>query len=215
MTFRFRSVILDVDSTLSGIEGIDWLAARRGEAIAAECRALTERAMAGEIPLESVYRQRLEMIRPSAAELADLAEAYRRECASGVRELVRDLFGAGIAVHAVSGGLRPAILPFARWIGLGDGQVHAVGVRFDEEGAFTGWEEASPLATDSGKPATVASLGLSKPVLAVGDGATDLAIRSIGVTFAAFTGFVRREPVVAGADHVVHSFEELRTLVLS
>ena len=30
----FRTIVLDVDSTLCGIEGIDWLAARRGHAIA-------------------------------------------------------------------------------------------------------------------------------------------------------------------------------------
>ena len=30
MTTGFASVILDVDSTLCGIEGIDWLAERRG-----------------------------------------------------------------------------------------------------------------------------------------------------------------------------------------
>ena len=32
---RFRSVILDVDSTLSGVEGIDWLAALRGREVEA------------------------------------------------------------------------------------------------------------------------------------------------------------------------------------
>lgn len=212
---RFRSVILDVDSTLSGIEGIDWLAARRGEAIAAECRALTTRAMAGEIPIEAVYGLRLAQVRPSEEEITALGEAYRRECAQGARELVRDLFAAGVAVHAVSGGLREGILPFARWLGLRDDVVHAVGIRFDAAGAYAGWEETSPLATTTGKPEIVASLALAKPVLAVGDGATDLAIRSIGATFAAFTGFVRREAVVQGADHVIQTFDELRTLVLS
>jgi hypothetical protein len=32
--------------------------------------------------------------------------------------------------------------------------------------------------------------------------------------FAAFTGFVRREPVVAGADHVLADFAQLTELVL-
>jgi hypothetical protein len=34
-------------------------------------------------------------------------------------------------------------------------------------------------------------------------------------TFAAFTGFVRREPVVAAADCELHSFDELLDLVLA
>ena len=35
-----------------------------------------------------------------------------------------------------------------------------------------------------------------------------------GATFAAFTGFVRRESVIRGADHVIATFDELRSLVL-
>ncbi|MBC7671248.1 MAG: hypothetical protein H7247_02400, partial [Polaromonas sp.] len=50
----FASVILDVDSTLCGIEGIDWLADRRGPAVGAGVTALTDGAMRGEIALDGV-----------------------------------------------------------------------------------------------------------------------------------------------------------------
>ena len=46
---RYRSVILDVDSTLCGVEGIDWLARQRGADVAEQTALLTQRAMAGEI----------------------------------------------------------------------------------------------------------------------------------------------------------------------
>jgi len=52
---RFKSVVLDVDSTLSGVEGIDWLASLRGAEIEAWSAALTARAMEGAIPIEAVY----------------------------------------------------------------------------------------------------------------------------------------------------------------
>jgi len=55
VTPRFRSVVLDVDSTLCAIEGIDWLARRRGPAVAAQVAALTDRAMDGAIALDQVY----------------------------------------------------------------------------------------------------------------------------------------------------------------
>ena len=42
---RFGTVVLDVDSTISGIEGIDWLASRRGEIISRRVSSLTEEAM--------------------------------------------------------------------------------------------------------------------------------------------------------------------------
>ena len=40
-------IILDVDSTLCGIEGIDWLAQQRGVAVCQRVSELTDRAMAG------------------------------------------------------------------------------------------------------------------------------------------------------------------------
>jgi len=51
---RFNSIILDVDSTLSNVEGIDWLAAQRGAEIEAWSAGLTERAMRGDLPIEAV-----------------------------------------------------------------------------------------------------------------------------------------------------------------
>ena len=75
-------------------------------------------------------------------------------------------------------------------------------------------EFASPLSTQHGKKDVVAALGLPRPSLAVGDGATDVAMRESTDAFAAFTGFVRRQPVVSAADYVVSSFSELMALVL-
>jgi phosphoserine phosphatase len=211
---RFRAVVLDVDSTLCGIEGIDWLAAQRGPEVAKSIARLTEGAMAGAIPLESVYGERLAVIRPTAAEIAGLARAYADALAPGAREAIFRMRGEGVAVALVSGGIRQAILPLARDLGFGDADVQAVSLSFDESGAFAGHDTRSPLATQRGKKDVVARLGLPRPLLAVGDGASDLAMRESADAFAAFTGFARREPVVAAADCVLSSFQDLMTFVL-
>ena len=80
---RFSSVVLDVDSTLSAIEGIDWLAARRGPAVERLVAELTDRAMRGEIALDAVYGERLALVRPTRAEIDALAEAYVATMAPG------------------------------------------------------------------------------------------------------------------------------------
>lgn len=211
---RFRSVVLDVDSTLSGIEGIDWLSELRGPACAARSAELTAQAMTGAVDVEAVYGLRMDAVRPTAAELRALADVYRAHQAPGARETVERLSRAGVAVRIVSGGIREAILPFAESLGVPPRDVHAVSVQTDAEGCYIGWDSSSPLATRAGKPVVVRGLDLPGPVLAVGDGITDLAIRTTGATFAAFVGFVRRDPVVQGADHVIASFDELITLVL-
>ena len=211
---RFSSVVLDVDSTVAGIEGIDWLAARRGPDVAAQVAAMTDRAMRGEIALDAVYGERLALIRPTRDEIDALAAAYVAAIAPDARDVIGRLQAAGVQVALVSGGLREAIVPLARHVGVAEDRLRAVGIRFDEKGAYAGFESDSPLATQGGKPDVVRALQLPTPALAVGDGSTDAAIRPVVHAFAAFTGFVRRDPVVAAADHVVDSFARLEALVL-
>ena len=108
---RFASVVLDVDSTLAAIEGVDWLAALRSDAVASACADLTTRAMAGEMPLEEVYELRLRAIAPTVGEIAALGEAYRHAVEPGARALIDALREVGCEVHMVSGGLRSASSP--------------------------------------------------------------------------------------------------------
>ena len=215
MSAGFASVVLDVDSTLCGLEGIDWLAARRGPEAGARIAELTDRAMRGEIPLGAVYGERLGMVRPSEEDLAALAVEYERTLAPGAREAIARMRAAGRRVVLVSGGIREAIVPVARRLGIADADVHAVSVAVGAGGEFESYDESSPMTTSDGKRTLVESLGLPRRLVAVGDGATDLAIRPAADAFAAFTGFVSRDAVVAGADAVIQSFDQLVELVLA
>lgn len=211
---RFSSVILDVDSTLSGIEGIDWLAARRGPDVGREVARLTAEAMAGERSIEEVYGARLEAVKPTTAELAELAEAYWENAAPGAAETIERLGGAGVRLDAVTSGLRDAVAPFVARLGLPAERVHAVTCGFDARGEFASFDATHPLVLQGGKRTVAEGLLLTRPVLAVGDGMTDAEIRPIADAFAAFTGFVRRAAVVAIADFTVGSFAALERLVL-
>jgi Haloacid Dehalogenase superfamily, subfamily IB, phosphoserine phosphatase-like len=211
---RFNSVIFDVDSTLSGIEGIDWLAALRGAEIKAWSAGLTERAMEGKLPIEAVYVERMHAVKPTMAEIEQLGRVYIERIAPGARETLSELRSHGVELVMVSGGLREAILPLARELGVDEGSVHAVSVFFDEEGNYAGFEERSLLTRQDGKRMTVRDMGLKGPILAVGDGMTDCEIKPVVDSFAAFIGFMRREPVVERADFVIENFDQLRELIL-
>jgi len=211
---RFNSVIFDVDSTLSGIEGIDWLANLRGSEVAEWSAALTDRAMRGEIPIEAVYGERMHAVKPGLGEIQQLGRVYVDRIAPGAAETLKDFRAAKIEIAMVSGGLREAILPLAAALGVEEQQVHAVSVFFDKNGTYAGFDEASPLTRQTGKKTTAAGMGLKGPVLAVGDGMTDCEMKSVVDSFAAFTLFTRREPVIARADFVIENFDQLRELVL-
>ena len=211
----FASVVLDVDSTLCGVEGIDWLAARRDGGVGAKVAELTDRAMRGEMELAAVYGERLAMVNPSRDDVAALALAYEATLAPGAVHAVRRLHDAGRRVVLVSGGVREAILPVAESLGIAGGEVHAVSLTFSPEGTYVGYDTGSPLATSAGKRAVVESLALPRRVLAVGDGSTDLAMQPVVDLFAAYVGFARREPVVAAAGATLESFDQLVELVLA
>jgi phosphoserine phosphatase len=211
---RFASVVLDVDSTISGIEGIDWLARRRGGDIATNVARVTADAMRGAMPLENVYGRRLALIEPTRAEIDALSQAYIAALAPDCPETIAAFRQAGVAIALVSGGIRQALLPLARQLGVDTSALHAVDVEFDAAGNYKRFDASSPLTTSAGKGIVVATLGLPRPTLAVGDGHTDLAMRPVVDSFAAFTGFIARDAVVQGADAVVKSFHDLETAVL-
>lgn len=207
---KFASIVLDVDSTLCGVEGIDWLAQRRGTDVAQRSRGLTDRAMNGEIALDSVYGERLALIRPTRSDVDELGQVYRRTIAEGAAQAIAAWAKRGLRVALVSGGIREAIAPLARELGI---PVYAVSLRFDDKGDYVDFDRASTLATQDGKLEVVRSLALPRPILAVGDGATDVAMKQAVDRFVAYTGFVRRQQVVAAADAVAASFRELELIL--
>jgi phosphoserine phosphatase len=211
---RFNSVVLDVDSTLSGVEGIDWLASLRGSEVEAWSGSLTARAMEGLIPIEAVYGERMGVVKPTLIEIQELSAVYIDRMANGARKALAELRKQNVDLAMVSGGLREAILPLAKELGISGERVHAVSVFFGRDGEYAGFDERSLLTRQNGKRATVKEMALKGPVLAVGDGMTDCEIRPVVDGFAAFTGFMKRDPVVERADYVIENFDQLRALVL-
>lgn len=195
----FSSVVFDFDSTLTGIEGIDVLAGELLDQVA----AMTERAMSGEVPLEEVYARRLELIRPTREEVEHLAIRYVEALVPDAAETIGALRGLGKQLRIVSGGLLEPVRTAARAIGIKPGEVAAVPVEFTPDGEYADFDHGSPLARSGGKEEAIRRWRLPRPILLVGDGATDLEARPAVDAFAAFTGFERRPEVAAGADFVI------------
>jgi phosphoserine phosphatase len=198
----FEAVCFDCDSTLSRVEGIDELARRDG--LFEKVAALTDAAMNGELALEEVYAQRLDMIRPNRAAIDWLADLYIEEMVEGVRETVRTLQESHKQIHIISGGLRQAILPLADLLGITEDNVHAVDVLFDADGAYQDFARHSPLAMSGGKARICRRLRMRYASLVmIGDGKTDLEAKEAGAFMIGFGGVVKRALVEAQADRYV------------
>ena len=193
----YGTVVFDCDSTLSDMEGIEYLA--RGE-VAREVARLTDAAMAGEVPLEEVFGRRLELLKPSRADLERVGEAYVERALPNAAPLVAALRSLGKRVAIVSGGLTLPVERLARHLGIEE--VHAVDVRLEASGAYAGFDEASPLARAGGKIDVLGQIlagGEGGGLAFVGDGATDLEAAHLADRFIAFGGVARRDAVFRGA----------------
>jgi phosphoserine phosphatase len=228
----FQRVIFDCDMTLVTVEGIDELARLKGQTD--YIADLTQQAMNGKIPLEEVYAKRLELLRPTRAELEEVGRIYRRTLTPQTDEVVAALQLAGVEVFIVSGGLKAAVLDLAEMLKVPAQNVHAVAVRLDElSGSW--WDYTrhqyrgnpdetyfafapTPLAESSGKSAVVRNLASDgKRTMMVGDGSTDLVTKDVVRLFVGFGGVERRAAVVEEATVFIEGpgLEGLLPLALS
>ncbi|PKM13047.1 MAG: haloacid dehalogenase [Gammaproteobacteria bacterium HGW-Gammaproteobacteria-3] len=198
----FDRICFDFDSTLSRIEGIDELAKRAG--LGPEMARLTDAAMNGEVPLEAIYERRLALIKPDRQAIDWLAELYLREIVEGVAEVFGALLAQGKAVYIISGGLRQAIEPMARWLNLPASHVHAVDIVFNADGSYRDFDQDCVLAKAGGKAQICRQLSHPQQTLAmIGDGNTDLEAKQAGAYFIGFGGVVERPIVRAHADFFI------------
>jgi phosphoserine phosphatase len=162
---------------------------------------LTDAAMNGEVLLEEVYEKRLSLIRPDRDSINWLADLYIEEIVDGVQEVFATLATAKKELHIISGGIRQAILPLAKRLGLPATQVHAVDVYFNEDGSYCGYNHESPLARSGGK-ADICRRLLKSPgsLVMIGDGKTDMEAKQAGAVVIGFGGVVDRAVVHEQAD---------------
>lgn len=209
-------VFFDCDSTLTRIEGIDELARLKG--LFDDVQRLTAAAMDGEVHLSSVYDRRLNLLRPTRADLRTVERLYRANTVPDARDLMGALRFLGRQVFIVSGGLTLAVTPFGESLGVPPDHIRAVDVVFnrlagrwwdyhlDREGVNPDEHyldhDAGPLTETYGKAAIVRELreGHIGKALLVGDGISDLMARPAVDLLVGFGGVVRRERVAAEAD---------------
>ncbi len=201
-----------MDSTVCTDEGIDELAAfcGAGEAVA----ALTAKAMGGAVPFQDALAARLDLIRPSAAQLAAFLAAHPPRLSPGIAQLVEALHARGAAVFLVSGGFTQMIHPVADALRIPRDRVFANTLLFAPDGAYADFDRTAFTCRSGGKAAAIAHIqqqGGCAPLVMIGDGATDLEARCAGGAdmFIGYGGVAQRAVVMAGADWFVTSFDPL------
>lgn len=114
-------------------------------------------------------------------------------------------------VYIISGGFDEIILPAAEALGIDPTHIFANAFIYDMNGVATGVDQERPSAHAGGKVRAVEEAGLPHPRVIVGDGWTDFEIKQKGAAdaFIAYVEHAHRDKVVAEADVVARSFDDL------
>jgi phosphoserine phosphatase len=204
---RKRMLIADMDSTIIGQECLDEMADLKG--IKPQIAALTERAMQGELNFEEALHERIGLL--AGLNEADLQRVLdeRITLNPGARTLVQTMNAHGAHTVLVSGGFTVFTNAVARLAGFAGNRAN---VFLWNDGRLSG--VAEPILGREAKLAALqeeaASHGLMpEQVIAVGDGANDLAMlkaAGLGVAYHA-------KPVVAAEADAKVSHTDLTALL--
>ncbi len=205
---RKKLLIADMDSTIIACECLDELADMAG--LKAKVSAITERAMRGEIEFAGALRERVALLKGLPLEALERVWRERVRLNPGAKELVATMKASGAKTLLVWGGFTFFSSRVAEAAGFDE---HQSNVLIDDGKVLTG-EVRDPIL---GKEAKLAALeraleqyGLqADDVLAVGDGANDLAMiqrAGLGVAYHA-------KPVVAAAAGASIAHNELKALL--
>ncbi len=189
---RKRILIADMDSTIIPVECIDEIADFAG--VRPQVAAITERAMAGELDFEGALRARLSLMRGLPQQTLARVHAERISLNPGARVLVRTMAAHGAHTALVSGGFTYFTERVAAAAGFAENRANEL---LFEDGRLSG-AAREPILGRAAKLDALGEIAAARglrpsDVLAVGDGANDLAMieaAGLGVAW-------RAKPVVA------------------
>ena len=214
MALPLKLLILDCDSTLSAIEGVDELARLRGSDVFARVEAMTHQAMDGRISVEAVFGERLRIIQPTRVNVSEIGRRYIETVEPTAVAALAAARAAGWTPMILSGGFRPAIRPLADFLGIE--RVEAVDLFFDAAGDYVGFDEAYPTTRSGGKPERIQALRTElrpERIVMVGDGVSDLETAPEVDLFIGFGRYLTRAKVKAGASVFVETLADVPALL--
>ncbi|MDJ0796235.1 MAG: HAD-IB family phosphatase [Calothrix sp. MO_167.B12] len=211
-----KIIIFDCDSTLSSIEGIDELARIAGDEVRQQIEEMTNAAMEGKIPLESVFARRLEIIKPTQEQVTNIGELYIKTVEPSALSAIATLKENGWLPIILSAGYVQAIEPLAQYLGIES--IEAVPLLFNPDGSYQDFDRTYPTTRSGGKLEIVHKIRNQyspSVMVTVGDGVSDLETKPGVNMFIGFGRYAVREKVKAQANHFIQDLAEVLSIIPS
>lgn len=210
---RPDAIVLQVDATVSAVDGLAWLAARRDAATADRLAALQREAAAQRWGWADLTRARLKQLRPRRAEVNELGAAYLAALVPGAAQAAQALRRAGISVSLASDVAAEALFGIATALGVSPNELFAPRLRFDALGAYVGCDLNTARVDDANDATGSPSFAPTTRTMFVGTRRTAVFAPRLTDDFVAFAGVVAREGV-SDAVATVSTFPELVEVAL-
>jgi len=205
-----KLIIFDCDSTLSSIEGIDELAREKGPETFQKVEALTNAAMNGEVPLDEVFAQRLQIISPNKKTCDQVAQLYIETVEPTALTTLNKLRENGWQTIILSGGFHTLIQPLANYLGVE--RIEAVPLNLDSQGNYIDFDSSYPTTYNGGKPEIIQKIKRElspTKIVMVGDGVSDLETKPYVDLFIGFGRYTPRPQIKAAAQHFLTSLDQI------
>lgn len=209
--------IIDFDSTITKVEGLDQLAAialaqsTDGDQIVQQIKDLTDAGMNGEISLSESLSKRMSLLNANKKHVDALVSFLLDNISESFERNKKFLSEFADQILVVSSGFKDFIVPIVEHLGLKSENVHANTFIYNESGEITGVDNNNVLSQTGGKIKLVKSLNLQDAhVSVIGDGFTDYEIKQNGLAdrFYAFIENIERQKVIDVADFAIKSLDE-------
>lgn len=208
--------VIDFDSTITKVEGLDQLAAialkenPNGKEIVNKIIRLTELGMSGELSFSEALKQRISLLKANKIHLDILIEFLKNNISDSFQRNINFLTKYSDQILVVSSGFKEFILPITEILGIKSENVYANTFIYNENGDILDVDNTNVLSQTGGKIKLLKSLKLEGHISVIGDGYTDYEIKKekLADRFYAFIENVERPNVIAVADFVIKSLDE-------
>lgn len=208
--------IIDFDSTITKVEGLDQLAAialahsSDGTKVVQQIKELTDAGMNGELSLSESLSKRMSLLNANKKHVDALVEFLLENISDSFERNKKFLQEYADQILVVSSGFKDFIIPVVSYLGLKAENVYANTFIYNDHGDIIGVDNSNVLSQTGGKIELVKSLNLDAHVSVIGDGFTDYEIKQHGLAdrFYAFVENVERQKVVDVADFTIKSLDE-------
>ena len=214
-------LIVDFDSTFIRDETLDEIANlllssnRISKNTQEKITKITNQAMNGELDFRQALKKRVKLLNIHKNDIGQVISILNERVSLSFIQNKEYIQTVAKSIYIVSGGFKEIIEPIVKEYGISRKNIFANEFIYDSNGYINGINEESLLSHSDGKIRATKTLNLSNGGYVIGDGSTDLEIKTVeGIkAFICFTENVDRKTVSSKADYIASNFHEVIKII--